>query len=66
MSETTGWVACTTDRDMLVDVAHGEIHGTEDEAIADARANREAGSDLTDVRWVGEDGHLYVERPEAE
>jgi hypothetical protein len=56
---TIGYVACDyTDGYMLEDVRHGDIRATEDLAREDAKR-----LGLWGVRWVAEDGYLYVDRP---
>ncbi len=60
VENNTGWVACDyTQGDKLADVRHGEIRATWDEATDDWRLNHYEG-----VRYVAEDGYLYVEASE--
>jgi hypothetical protein len=57
---SVGYVACNaSDGDMLVEVAHGEIRATCQQAQDDARSEG-----LDGVRYVHTDGYLYVDRPE--
>lgn len=53
----TGYVACDfTEGDQLEAIRHGEIYPDHEMAVAEAIAGSYDG-----VRWVGEDGFLYVD-----
>ncbi len=60
--KTTGWVACDYTRgDRLDSVRHARIRAKTETAENDRRSGGYQG-----VRWVSEDGYLYVDRPEEE
>ena len=63
-TKKTGWVACDyTQGDRLEDVSHSEICATYSEALD---RQRESEPDAYEgIRYVAEDGYLYVDEPDA-
>lgn len=56
------WIACNyTDGDTLDEIERGTERQTAEEAAQDARELK-----LDGVRWVGDDGFLYVDPPAAD
>ena len=66
----TGWVACDYSQgDRLEDVSHSDFYATADEAREWNESWRDhCGPDAAyeGVRYVGTDGHLYVDEPIAD